>query len=561
MYVNAAVIPALCAALMAFSPAPASAAVGGLKSGNERINFSGKLRMLSQRMAAASCNLNAGVDAEANAKIVTNAKIEFTKILGGLRNGGGDLKIDGAETNPAIIGAIDTVVTTFAPIDNAIIELTKNPASTPSIDVIYKQNLDLLNSAKALVGEIVPVYADTGEDGGLGDTINVAGRQRMLTQKMSKEACQIMEGMGETAEDLGGTMQLFEASLSDLSNGENGMVRAPNREIADALEVVQQHWDAIKPILDRARNGEALDVETRAALATKLNVTLRDMNYAVGLYVVARDEVGLVDDIGASERVNFSGKLRMLSQRVAAAACNYNAGIDKDQSLAILLGAKSEFDKITYGLEFGDADLRMKGAEERRKTLFALNAVNEAWGEMSTAIDGLVQGTDMEASLDYIAGNNMELLSHAKLLVSELSGQYSDPTAMLQADAMLVDISGRQRMLTQKMSKEICLIWNGDHANADALKGTMQTFEVSLLALRDGLANAGIKPAPTENIHAGLEDIYGDWLALKPRLEAAVAGGSANEAERAEVFADLNVMLKEMNAVVGLYTIYGKTGI
>ena len=45
-----------------------------------------------------------------------------------------------------------------------------------------------------------------------------------------------------------------------------------------------------------------------------------------------------------------------------------------------------------------------------------------------------------------------------KLLVSDLLAQYSIPNVMLQAIAMLVDISGRQRMLTQRMSKNFCLM-------------------------------------------------------------------------------------------------------
>ena len=73
-------------------------------------------------------------------------------------------------------------------------------------------------------------------------------------------------------------------------------------------------------------------------------------------------------DVGASERVNFSGKLRMLSQRVAAAACNYGAGVDADGSLAVLLGSQKEFVQIINGLEFGDAELNMNGEETRRKT-------------------------------------------------------------------------------------------------------------------------------------------------------------------------------------------------
>lgn len=180
---------------------------------------------------------------------------------------------------------------------------------------------------------------------------------------------------------------------------------------------------------------------------------------------------------------------------------------------------------------------------------------------MSGAIDAVVQGDDVEGGLAFITAHNMELLARAKLLVSEISGQYSNPAEMIQADAMLIDISGRQRMLTQKMSKESCLVWTGDAASAEALAGTMKLFETSLLALRDGLDTVGIKAAPTEDIFTGLDDIWGDWERLKPDLERAVANERADAELRAQVFANLNVMLKEMNDVVGLYTIYGKTGI
>ncbi len=557
------VIPALVAATLIATPDTAHAVGATLNSGNERINFSGKLRMLSQRMAAAGCNLSAGINPEKNGKILTNAKVEFGKILGGLEKGNGDLKIDGAEANTEILTSIGTVRETFAPIDQAVVSLTKDPGSVTSIELINRENMALLGAAKSLVTSIVSVYsAKADDDAGLGKTINVAGRQRMLTQKMSKEACQIWSGgSAETVDALRTTMQLFEGSLIDLRDGKNGMVRPPNREIADGLADITNRWDALKPSLEKAVAGAILSKADRAALTEDLNTTLREMNKVVGLYVVAKKSSGNVDDIGATERVNFSGKLRMLSQRVAAAACNYSAGIDADNSLKILVGAQSEFQKITRGLEFGDADLRMKGEEKRRKTLKALNDINEEWSGMSLAIDNLVQGIDVDTNLAYISTHNMQLLARAKHLVSELSGQYSDPTAMLQADAMLVDVSGRQRMLTQKMSKESCQVWNGDAESAKSLAGTMQMFEVSLMALRNGMDAAGIKAAPTDDIMYGLDDIIGDWEKLKPVLEQATSNVSVDDQVREEVFANLNTMLKEMNAVVGLYTIYGKTGL
>ncbi len=277
--------------------------------------------------------------------------------------------------------------------------------------------------------------------------------------------------------------------------------------------------------------------------------------------LVAAPMAASANDIGASERVNFSGKLRMLSQRTAAAACNYTAGIAAEDSRAVLIGAQAEFTKITNALEFGDDDLNIIGAETRRKTIHAIHELKTKWDEMSASIDRIAEGDDASAHAARVAELNMGVLDKAKLLVGVISAQYSNPFEMVQADSLLVDYSGRQRMLLQKMSKESCQAWSGSAEATEALNGTMQMFEATLIALRGGHETAGIKAAPTSDIDSGLSGLWNDWIELKPILSKAVAGESVDAAQRADVFAKLNTMLADMNAVVGLYTIFAKTGV
>lgn len=277
----------------------------------------------------------------------------------------------------------------------------------------------------------------------------------------------------------------------------------------------------------------------------------------------AHAAVNNIEDVGATERINYSGKLRMLSQRIAAASCNYTAGVAPDVSKSMLTAAGVEFEKIVNGLARGDVELRIKGQETRRKTLAAIAALRGQWEPIKTAVDRLVADGPSAEATAVIDQGNMGLLSKAKLLVSELSGQYSDPSAMNQANAMLVDISGRQRMLSQKMSKEACLIWSagGDPMAQEALGGTMQMFELSLLALRDGMPSAGINAAPTDEIATGLSALWTDWTAIKPGLQQAVEGVMLDGEARAEMLGKLNTALKDMNTVVGLYTVYAKSGL
>lgn len=270
-----------------------------------------------------------------------------------------------------------------------------------------------------------------------------------------------------------------------------------------------------------------------------------------------------LEDIGASERINLSGKLRMLSQRMPAAACNEHAGIAFEQSKAVLHAAKEEFDTIIKALEHGDETLNIIGAEERRLTLAAIAAVHEAYDPLHAAFDDieLTGGTDEEVL--ELAEHNMEVLEAAKLLVSEISGQYADPTALLQSDALTIDIAGRQRMLTQKISKEVCLITSGIYADAslETLGGTVSMFETSLNALIFGMDGAGIAPAPTDEILTGLEKVQADWSEISGYVETVASGGSIDDETRALVFTGLNKTMADMNAVVGLYTENSKLGL
>ena len=89
-------------------------------------------------------------------------------------------------------------------------------------------------------------------------------------------------------------------------------------------------------------------------------------------------DAGKKDD-GAAAHINLSGKLRMLSQKVPAAACQAASGIGKEYAVGVLKDATGEFDAIIDALEFGNPDLGMPHPEERALTLDAIGKVRAAW--------------------------------------------------------------------------------------------------------------------------------------------------------------------------------------
>lgn len=273
--------------------------------------------------------------------------------------------------------------------------------------------------------------------------------------------------------------------------------------------------------------------------------------------------VQFIEEDGGSARINFAGKLRMLSQRIPAAACNLNAGVAPDESETVLNSAVAEFDRILAALEFGDDALGIFGAEERRKTRRIIEELHTRLDPLEAALVDTSEGVPTDAAIQVVADGNSEVLEVAVMLVSQLAGQYANQAELLQSDAITIDIAGRQRMLTQKVSKEVCLIMSDVNADAarETIGGTIRMFESSLDALRNGNQAVGILPPRSDEISVGLDNVHTNWMALKAHLDTIQSGGAIDEEARAVVFLGLNATMAEMNRVVGLYSEQSKLGL
>ncbi|MEO1639790.1 MAG: type IV pili methyl-accepting chemotaxis transducer N-terminal domain-containing protein, partial [Pseudomonadota bacterium] len=276
---------------------------------------------------------------------------------------------------------------------------------------------------------------------------------------------------------------------------------------------------------------------------------------------VAQEESVAQDD-GGAQRVNLSGKLRMLSQRVPAAACYLQNGVDVERSRAVLTGALAEFEQIVAGLEHGDMELGIPTAEERRRTLAGIAKLNELWVPLRQDANAILDGTGTPEHLASMASQSAEVLAVAQKLVVVISGQYANQAELLQSDTMLIDVAGRQRMLSQRMSKNACLASSGiasDVAIAE-LQGAHDTYHNSLFALYGGMQSAGINPPPTDEIEAALGEVIARWGGLEPLVQQVLDGGALSSDEKAVLFNGANAMTGEMNTIVGMYSVASNLG-
>jgi hypothetical protein len=257
----------------------------------------------------------------------------------------------------------------------------------------------------------------------------------------------------------------------------------------------------------------------------------------------------------AEQRINYSGKLRMLSQRIPSAACYYNNGIEMETTSALLKRAPDEFEKILSALEFGDPDLNIVAPETNGKTLKRIHDLRAEWEPLKAAVDAIAAGTASETDIDFVLTQSRVVLEGAASLVPQLVKQYSNPNAIPHAQLMLVDLAGRQRMLTQKIAKEACMLatQSASTDTAAELENTMSIFEASLEALRFGMAEVGIQPPPNDLISIGLEVVLQDWQGVKPVLTQLLDGDALDDPASTLKFNSLNDTMANMNTVVVLY--------
>ena len=238
--------------------------------------------------------------------------------------------------------------------------------------------------------------------------------------------------------------------------------------------------------------------------------------------------------------INLAGKQRMLTQKMSKEALFIAKGINVKANTESLKKTASLFDKTLKGLVQGDESLKLSKTTNK-EILAQLKKVSELWASLKTNIDKVASGSTDKALLEAIAKENLPLLKNmnqAVQMYTKASGSKLDPEM-----AKTINLAGKQRMLTQKMTKELLLVANGidADANKENAKKTGTLFETTLKALTDKCKNKEIK-AQLEAV----SKIWGDYKAIIEKADTADA--SLAKAE------ELNIpLLKNMNKAVKMY--------
>mgnify|MGYP003624749137 FL=1 len=249
-----------------------------------------------------------------------------------------------------------------------------------------------------------------------GVVLNLSGKQRMLSQKMSKEVSQIAlkTSTQENLQSLAATAALFDKTLKGLRDGDAslGLPATDSKRIIRQLDKVSTIWDAFFPVIQEVVAAGAVTPEQVQIISSQNLPLLKEMNKAVGLYEKDAKKNGLEAAPGLAATINLSGKQRMLSQKMSKEYFLIGLGHDVENNKISLLETYSLFDRTLVGLLDGDKTLGLPGTKQQH-IRDQLNTVQALWSKFKPLMElGADYKTEALTSeqIQAVAATNLPLL-------------------------------------------------------------------------------------------------------------------------------------------------------
>jgi AmiR/NasT family two-component response regulator/nitrate/nitrite-specific signal transduction histidine kinase len=203
----------------------------------------------------------------------------------------------------------------------------------------------------------------------------------------------------------------------------------------------------------------------------------------------------VIDASNWAEAVNRAGQLRMLSQRLVRVFAQRLAKVGVRRAAEVQ-------DESLQRMRENISRLQVLVPEGLRHP--ALSAVLQAWDSLQAVIEGRLHGAAV-AQAD--AGAEV-LLAAAEHLTRALEA------AGGRRVLRVVNVSGRQRMLAQRVAKEVMVALATDRAPAsEPLAVAVGAFEAALLELERA-------PLSTETIRASLAAARDEWMRMMRSVAA-----------------------------------------
>lgn len=231
---------------------------------NDAINKAGRQRMLSQRLAKCYLQIGQSIDIERSKKILDTSLALFDRQLVELKT------FAPTQENKALLTSLDK---TWAGYKEALVGKAPNQQNAKSILSISDEILAMTEESTAQLEKFSGIA--------IGKVVNIAGRQRMLSQRMAKfyQAANWNIASADATAKLSRTRKEFVDALAVLTHYPNNTLA-----IQKELELGKEQW----MFFDNALSSGAGGAGNKTLLATNVATTseriLEVMDTATSLY-------------------------------------------------------------------------------------------------------------------------------------------------------------------------------------------------------------------------------------------------------------------------------------
>ncbi|MEO9515784.1 MAG: type IV pili methyl-accepting chemotaxis transducer N-terminal domain-containing protein [Paracoccaceae bacterium] len=280
---------AMTAAVAAIAWTPVLADTSSAAIQKERLDLAGRERMLIQRIVKSSCLVLSNIDTEHYAAAAIKDTDLFETTLADLIAGSPERNW-APERNPKALAQMQDTYAKWSTLRPAALQVSHGDLMAFAVFQIVKDTDKTVTAMNAAVSDIANAMSQKGVDPKISKTLNAAGKQRMLSQKLAKEFCFLHNDVNAEMhrELLIETAATFEKTLDSLLNSDavtGEFIAPPTPQTELHLTNAKRIWQDLSPIMQHAIDGEETtltDLENVAHLSDKL---LSEMVAAVKAYV------------------------------------------------------------------------------------------------------------------------------------------------------------------------------------------------------------------------------------------------------------------------------------
>lgn len=251
------------------------------------------------------------------------------------------------------------------------------------------------------------------------------------------------------------------------------------------------------------------------------------LSILLGCILMLTGDLALAQISDLNSAINKAGRQRMLSQRMAKAYFQIGQQIEVDRSKRLLDSSMAVFDRQLV-------ELKNYAPNPEIKEVYI--KLEKSWLAYKDALIGASPSKENGRRVLAISEEVLALAHQGTVLFEKQSATTS---------GRLVNLSGRQRMLSQRMAKFYqAVAWGvGDEHSAVEMDKARKDFSAALLEL-------GAAPSNTQQIKDALDLVKQQWFFFETALGQKVG---ADKRPQTAVATSSERILEEMENAVGLY--------